>query len=113
VTRPKIGVSIGPQLHPSRVGEVAAWVEELGVDEVWLAEDCFFAGGIAAAGAALAATENITVGLGILPAVARNAAFTAMELAALAGMYPGGSSRGWGTAWPTGCGRSAPHRDHR
>lgn len=89
MSRPKIGISIGPQLPPSRIGQVAAWIEESGVDELWLAEDCFFAGGIAAAAAALAATEHITVGLGILPAVARNAAFTAMELAALADMYPG------------------------
>ena len=89
MTRPKIGISIGPELPPSRIGQVAAWIEGLGVDELWLAEDCFFAGGIAAAAAALAATEGITVGLGILPAVARNAAFTAMELAALAEMYPG------------------------
>ncbi|HEX6353186.1 LLM class flavin-dependent oxidoreductase [Actinophytocola sp.] len=85
----KLGLSIGPDLPPSRIGEVAAWIEESGVDELWLAEDCFFAGGIAAAATALAATERITVGLGILPAVARNAAFTAMEIAALASIYPG------------------------
>ncbi|OLF15320.1 hypothetical protein BU204_22510 [Actinophytocola xanthii] len=85
----RIGVSVGPELPPPRLGQVAAWIEEIGVDELWLAEDCFFAGGVAAAAAALAATERATVGLGILPAVARNAAFTAMELAALAEMYPG------------------------
>jgi 5,10-methylenetetrahydromethanopterin reductase len=89
VTRPKIGISIGPQLPPAPIGQVAAWIEESGVDEVWLAEDCFFAGGIASAAAALAATEGITVGLGILPAVARNAAFTALEVAALAEMHAG------------------------
>ena len=102
MTRPKIGISIGPQLPPSRIGEVAARIEESGVDEVWLAEDCFFAGGVAAAAAALAATDGVTVGLGILPAVARNAAFTAMELAALAEMYPGRVVAGLGhgmAAW--------------
>jgi 5,10-methylenetetrahydromethanopterin reductase len=102
VTRPRIGISIGPQLPPARIGQVAGWIEESGVDELWLAEDCFFAGGIAAAAAALAATDGITVGLGILPAVARNAAFTAMELAALAEMYPGRVVAGLGhgmAAW--------------
>lgn len=98
--RPRIGLSIGPQLPPSRIGEVAAWIEQSGVDEVWLAEDCFFAGGIAAAGAALASTERITVGLGILPAVARNAAFTAMEIAALADLFPGRITVGLGHGMP-------------
>jgi alkanesulfonate monooxygenase SsuD/methylene tetrahydromethanopterin reductase-like flavin-dependent oxidoreductase (luciferase family) len=85
----KLGLSIGPDLPPSRIGAVAAWIEDSGVDELWLAEDCFFAGGIAAAATALAATERVTVGLGILPAVVRNAAFTAMEVAALAEIHPG------------------------
>jgi 5,10-methylenetetrahydromethanopterin reductase len=89
MTGPRLGVSIAPQVPPARIGAVARDIEEAGADEVWLAEDCFFAGGIAAASAALAATRHVTVGLGILPAAVRNAAFTAMELAALAELYPG------------------------
>ena len=38
---------------------------------------------------ALAVTERLAVGIGILPAVARNPAITAMELATLAGLAPG------------------------
>ena len=87
--KPSIGISVAPELPPSRIRQFARRAEEHGFDELWLAEDCFFAGGIAAAAAALAATGRIRVGLGILPAVARNAAFIAMELAALAEMYPG------------------------
>jgi 5,10-methylenetetrahydromethanopterin reductase len=64
-------------------------VEAAGFDELWLWEDCFFAGGIAATATALAATSRIRVGLGIFPAPARNAAFAAMEIAALARVYPG------------------------
>jgi alkanesulfonate monooxygenase SsuD/methylene tetrahydromethanopterin reductase-like flavin-dependent oxidoreductase (luciferase family) len=85
----RIGVSAAPQMSPRRIPEFARWAEDAGFDEVWLAEDCFFAGGIAAVSAALAATRTITVGMGILPAVARNAAFVAMETAALAELYPG------------------------
>lgn len=46
-------------------------------------------GGISQAAVALASTEKMNVGLGIVPAVARNPAFTAMEFATLARMYPG------------------------
>ncbi len=56
---------------------------------MWLWEDCFYTGGIAATAAALAATTHMIVGIGILPAPVRNAAFTAMELATLARLHPG------------------------
>ena len=52
-------------------------------------EDCFFTAGISLAATALARTERLNVGLGILPAVARNPAITAMELATLAELAPG------------------------
>ena len=41
------------------------------------------------AGVALAATERLTVGVGLLPAAVRNAAIAAMEIAALARVFPG------------------------
>ncbi|SPT51368.1 F420-dependent glucose-6-phosphate dehydrogenase [Actinomadura madurae] len=84
----RVGLSLPPQLPPARIPRIARHAEDAGFDELWLAEDCFFAGGIAAVSAALAATDDITVVIGILPAAARNAAFTAMELAALAELYP-------------------------
>jgi 5,10-methylenetetrahydromethanopterin reductase len=46
-------------------------------------------GGVSLAATALARTEALTVGIGILPAVARNPAVTAMELATLAQLAPG------------------------
>lgn len=52
-------------------------------------EDCFYTAGISLAATALARAERLTVGIGILPAVARNAAITAMELATLARLAPG------------------------
>lgn len=88
MSRARIGLSVPPQLPPADIPAYARRAESVGFDELWLAEDCFFAGGIAAVSAALASTRRLTVGLGIMPAVARNAAFTAMEIAAVAELYP-------------------------
>ena len=88
MSRARIGLSVPPQLAPACLPAYARRAESAGFDELWLAEDCFFAGGIAAVSAALSSTHRLTVGLGIMPAVARNAAFTAMEIAALAELYP-------------------------
>ena len=74
---------------PERLVPYARLVEDAGLDELWVVEDCFWAGGIATAATALAATERITVGLGVAPAVVRNPTIAAMELAALARFHPG------------------------
>jgi alkanesulfonate monooxygenase SsuD/methylene tetrahydromethanopterin reductase-like flavin-dependent oxidoreductase (luciferase family) len=74
--------------------------EALGFDELWVVEDLGFRGGIAQAGAVLAVTERIIVGIGILPAGARNAAFAAMELATLAQLFPGRLIAGIGHGMP-------------
>jgi 5,10-methylenetetrahydromethanopterin reductase len=88
MSRARIGLSVPPQLPPAGLPAYARRAESAGFDELWLAEDCFFAGGIAAVSAALASTRRLAVGLGIMPAVARNAAFAAMEIAAVAELYP-------------------------
>ncbi len=71
------------------VPELARRLDAGGVDDLWLIEDCFFSTAPPLAAAALASTERLTVALGILPAVARTAAVTAMEIATLAGIGPG------------------------
>jgi alkanesulfonate monooxygenase SsuD/methylene tetrahydromethanopterin reductase-like flavin-dependent oxidoreductase (luciferase family) len=63
--------------------------ERAGVAELWLWEDCFLQGGIAQAAAALASSETLIVGLGVLPAPLRNVVSTAMEIATLEAMFPG------------------------
>jgi alkanesulfonate monooxygenase SsuD/methylene tetrahydromethanopterin reductase-like flavin-dependent oxidoreductase (luciferase family) len=63
--------------------------EHAGVTELWLWEDCFLQGGIAAAAVALASSETLTIGLGVLPAPLRNVVTTAMEIATLEAMFPG------------------------
>jgi 5,10-methylenetetrahydromethanopterin reductase len=84
-----VGVRINREQPPSRLVELARQAEAAGLDEVWLVEDCFWAAGIATVATALAATSTIKVGIGVLPAVARNPAIAAMELAALAELHPG------------------------
>lgn len=74
--------------------------ESLGFDELWVVEDLGWRGGIAQAGVVLAATERIEVGIGILPAGARNAAFSAMELATLTQLFPGRVVAGIGHGMP-------------
>lgn len=86
---PVIGVTFPLDWPPERIPGWARLAESLGYAELWIAEDCFYSAGIAAASAALAATQRITVGLGILPAVMRNPALAAMELATLGRLYPG------------------------
>ncbi len=86
---PSLGFIIRRENPPEYIRSYAQRVEAAGYDEVWLVEDCFFASGIASAATVLAATATIQVGLGIVPAVARNAAFLAMEIATLVRLHPG------------------------
>jgi len=84
-----LGAVFRPQLPPERLRAVARLADESGLDELWLWEDCFREGGISTAAAALAWTERVKVGVGLLPVPLRNAAITAMETAALHRMFPG------------------------
>jgi alkanesulfonate monooxygenase SsuD/methylene tetrahydromethanopterin reductase-like flavin-dependent oxidoreductase (luciferase family) len=95
-----LAVVLRPTLPPERLAEQAKAAEAAGASELWLWEDCFQTGGIAATAAALAATERIVVGIGILPAPVRNAAFAAMELATLARLHPGRLHGGFGHGTP-------------
>ena len=86
---PSLGMCFDRSLPPAAVVEFAEGLEASGVEQLWVIEDCFFTAGISLAATALARTDQLQVGLGILPAVARNAAVTAMEIATLAELAPG------------------------
>ena len=84
-----LGVVFRPQSPPERLRDVALAAEAYGVGELWLWEDCFLEGGLTTAAAALAWTERLKVGVGLLPVPLRNPAVAAMEIATLARMFPG------------------------
>ncbi|MEW2162548.1 LLM class flavin-dependent oxidoreductase [Streptomyces sp. NPDC007084] len=84
-----LGVVFRPQLPPERLRSVARAADAAGLDELWLWEDCFLEGGVSAAAAALAWTERLKVGVGLLPVPLRNVAVTAMETATLHRLFPG------------------------
>jgi alkanesulfonate monooxygenase SsuD/methylene tetrahydromethanopterin reductase-like flavin-dependent oxidoreductase (luciferase family) len=95
-----LGVVAPPNLPPAGFVEYVRRAESLGFDELWIVEDCFLQGGIAQAAVALASTTAIRVGLGILPAGARNVAFASMEIATLCSLFPGRLTVGIGHGMP-------------
>ena len=85
---PTIGVMFQRDVPPEALATRATLIESLGFDDMWVVEDLFFSGGIAQAGASLAATDTLEIGIGILPSTARNPVYAAMELATLARLHP-------------------------
>lgn len=84
-----LGAVFRPQLPPERLRDIARTAEDAGLDELWLWEDCFLESGIASIAAALAWTERLRVGVGLLPVPLRNVALTAMEAATIHRLFPG------------------------
>lgn len=91
-----LGAVFLPQLPPERLRAVARAADESGLAELWLWEDCFRESGVATAAAALAWTERVHVGIGLLPVPLRNVAVTAMETATLHRLFPGRVTVGLG-----------------
>jgi alkanesulfonate monooxygenase SsuD/methylene tetrahydromethanopterin reductase-like flavin-dependent oxidoreductase (luciferase family) len=87
-------------LPAERIRELAPLIDQSGLDELWVVEDLGLAGGIAQAATLLADTSNVRVGIGITPAVARNPAYLAMEIATLSRMHPGRFMPGIGHGMP-------------
>ncbi|MER5909182.1 LLM class flavin-dependent oxidoreductase [Streptomyces sp. NPDC001982] len=91
-----LGAVFRPQLPPERLRTLARLADDTGLEELWLWEDCFLEGGISAAAAALAWTERVRIGVGLLPVPLRNVAVTAMEAATLHRLFPGRAILGVG-----------------
>ena len=85
---PALGIVLVPTLPPEALRPLAAAADRH-LDELWVWEDCFKESSIAAAGAALAWTDRVRVGIGLAPVPLRNVALLAMELATLHRLFPG------------------------
>ena len=96
----RLGVVFTADRPPEELAAFATAAEAAGLDDLWLWEDCFLAGGIATSATALAATTRMTVGLGVMPAVFRNPVAAAMEIATLARLHPGRFVAGLGHGVP-------------
>jgi alkanesulfonate monooxygenase SsuD/methylene tetrahydromethanopterin reductase-like flavin-dependent oxidoreductase (luciferase family) len=99
--RSPVGLVLGSAIAPERLAGLARLAEQLGYGELWFAEDYFFTGGISGATAALAATDEIPVGLGVVSAVVRHPALLAMEIATIDRMFPGRLRPGVGVGVPS------------
>ena len=86
---PRLGITYVPYLPPEQLRDVAQAAEECGLDDLWVWEDCFKQSGLASASAALAWTDTVRVGIGLMPVPLRNVALTAMEIATLCRLFPG------------------------
>lgn len=93
---PSLGVIFHPKFPPETLADYARRTEAAGFAELWLWDDCFLPGAFTAAAIALAATQQLKVGIGLLPATAYNPLFAAMEITTLARAFPGRILPGFG-----------------
>ncbi len=84
-----LGAIFLPHLPPERLRSVAQAADQAGLEQLWLWEDCFKESAVAAMAAALAWTERLQVGIGLMPVPMRNVATVAMEAATLERLFPG------------------------
>lgn len=86
---PSLGISLAGPISPRQLVPAYELIERHGFAEVWVHEDYFYHGGFSAAALALQATQRVAVGIGVVSAMVRHPAVTAMEIATLAGAHPG------------------------
>lgn len=97
----RLGVMFDRERPTTELPGFARELDAAGVHDLWVVEDLTWAGSIATAATALAATERIRVGIGVAPAPFRNPALLAMELATLAELHPGRLVAGIGHGVPS------------
>jgi 5,10-methylenetetrahydromethanopterin reductase len=88
MSAPALGVIFHPKSSPETLAAYARRAESAGFDELWLWDDCFLSGAFTSAAIALAATQRLKVGIGLLPATVYNPLFAAMEITTLARAFP-------------------------
>lgn len=92
----RVSLMLSSAVPPSQTQAVAAFAERSGYHRLWITEDYFRKGAFATAGAVLAATERLQVGLGVTSAYVRHPTVLAMEVATLEAMFPGRFQAGLG-----------------
>ncbi|MGO0575911.1 LLM class flavin-dependent oxidoreductase [Ornithinimicrobium panacihumi] len=85
----EIGLIFPPDQPPEHLLPVARAVDASTLDELWVWEDCFAHTGLSTASVALASTDRVRVGIGLMPVPLRNVALLAMEIATIARLFPG------------------------
>lgn len=95
-SEPSFGVIFHPRFPPETLADYARRAESAGFDELWLWDDCFLPGALTCAAIALSATQQLKVGIGLLPATVYNPLFAAMEITTLARAFPGRILPGFG-----------------
>ena len=98
--QPAIGLVMGSAIAPEQLISGARTAESVGFEEIWLAEDYFFTGGISGATLVLDATQTIRVATGIVSAVVRHPAVLAMEIATISRAHPNRFTAGIGLGVP-------------
>jgi 5,10-methylenetetrahydromethanopterin reductase len=93
-----VGLALLGPAGPAHAVTGARAAEGAGLGSVWIVEDYYHPGAYTLAGAVAAATERLTVGLGVVNPYTRHPALLAMETAALAGVAPGRVVLGLGTS---------------
>jgi alkanesulfonate monooxygenase SsuD/methylene tetrahydromethanopterin reductase-like flavin-dependent oxidoreductase (luciferase family) len=88
MTQQRLGLLLA-SAPPERLAAAARRAEQIGFDEVWVPEDYFESSGPVAAAVALAATDQIPVGIGVASVATRQPALLAMDAATIAGAFPG------------------------
>jgi 5,10-methylenetetrahydromethanopterin reductase len=96
----EIEVSAGGSMPAAELIEFARASEHAGIGAVWLGEDYCERGVFSMAGAVLAATQTLRVGIGVVNPWTRHPVLTAMETATLAELAPGRVVLGLGTSNP-------------
>ena len=98
--RSPVGLVLGSHMAPEDIVPMSQLAERLGFGELWFSEDCFFTGAMSSVTAALDATQELPIGIGIVSAVTRHPALLAMELAAMSRLHPGRVRPGVGLGVP-------------
>lgn len=93
-----LGIALMHQDVPAHAVGWARAAQAAGLGSAWIIEDYFHPGAFALAGAVAAATDRLTVGLGVVNPYTRHPALLAMETAALAGVAPGRVVLGLGSS---------------